>query len=100
MTNQEKLDEMYDKVNNMHDIIKGMRSRERIGNIMKVLYWIIILGLAFGAYYYVKPVVDTVAPQIEGMQRGLGQIEAISKQFPEVGAIKGAYQSFKNKYSN
>lgn len=106
MTNQEKLDEMYDKVDEIYGIVRGMRNRERISNIMKVLYWLIIIGAAFGAYYYVKPVVDTVVPKIESVQKGLDQINNVGKQIngvteslPEVNTVKTIIQNIKDKYS-
>lgn len=98
MTNQEKLDEMYDKVDEMYEILRGMRSRERLSNIMKVLYWLVVLGIAFGAYYYVKPVIDTVTPKIESVQKGLDQINNMSKQLPEVNTVKGIFDNIKDKY--
>ncbi len=107
MTNQDKLDEMYDKVDEIYDIVRGMRNRERISNIMKVLYWVVIIGAAFGAYYYVKPVVDTVVPKIESVQKGIDQINNVGKQLngvseslPEVGTVKNIIQNIKDKYSS
>ena len=29
------------------------------GRIMKVIYWIVIIGVAIGAYYYIQPYIDS-----------------------------------------
>lgn len=38
----------------LHSIKRGMLW----GRVMRVAYWIIILGAAIGAYYYIEPYID------------------------------------------
>lgn len=39
-------------------ILKGMRRSNRLATIFKVFYWLVIIGLGFGAYYFIEPYVD------------------------------------------
>lgn len=42
---------------------KMLRSIQRgifFSRIIRVVYWIIILGIAFGIYYYIEPYIDSV----------------------------------------
>ncbi len=39
-------------------ILKGIRRNQRISATFRVLYWIVILGSAIGAYYYLQPYID------------------------------------------
>ena len=38
-----------------NDILRGIRSSMRLARFMTVLYWVIIIGISFGAYYFVQP---------------------------------------------
>ena len=39
-------------------ILKGIRRAGRIGVVWKILYWVIILSISYGAYVYVQPYID------------------------------------------
>lgn len=39
--------------------VKLMRRSARIGNIMRIVYWLFIIGLSVGALYFLQPFVDT-----------------------------------------
>ncbi len=41
-------------------ILRQMRRISRIGGIVKILYWTLIIGLSFGAYYFIQPYVDAM----------------------------------------
>ncbi|MDQ5971840.1 MAG: hypothetical protein QG566_786 [Patescibacteria group bacterium] len=41
-------------------ILKGIRSAQRRAQIMKIVYWIIILGITFGAYYFIQPYIESL----------------------------------------
>jgi hypothetical protein len=41
-------------------ILKGIRRAQRRAEIMKVIYWIIILGITFGAYYFIQPYIESL----------------------------------------
>jgi hypothetical protein len=41
-----------------NSILRGIRRSNRIGAVVKVLYWVLIIGLSYGAYVSVQPYVD------------------------------------------
>ena len=41
-------------------MLKRLQSNMRWGRFFHALYWIIILGSAFGAYYFVQPYIDQI----------------------------------------
>lgn len=41
-------------------MLKRIRGSQKTARMFKVIYWVIIIGLALGAYYYVKPVYESV----------------------------------------
>ena len=51
-------------------ILKSMRRAGRLATVFRVFYWLVIIGLGFGAYYFIEPYVDqfkTVYTQFNGM---------------------------------
>jgi hypothetical protein len=41
-------------------ILRSMRNSMRWGRIMTVVYWILIIGISVGAFYFLQPYVDQV----------------------------------------
>ncbi|MBI2046513.1 MAG: hypothetical protein HYT28_03805 [Parcubacteria group bacterium] len=52
-------------------ILKRLQSNMRWGRFMHAVYWIIIIGSAFGAYYFVQPYIDQII-QMYGKLQGIG----------------------------
>lgn len=38
-------------------ILKGIRRTGRLATAFKIFYWLLIIGLGFGAYYFIEPYV-------------------------------------------
>ena len=41
-----------------NSILKSIRRSNRVGTIMRVVYWVVILGLSYGAYVVVQPYIN------------------------------------------
>lgn len=39
-------------------LLKQMRRSQKIGRTMQVLYWLVIVGLAVGAFYFLQPWIE------------------------------------------
>ncbi|MDE2038005.1 MAG: hypothetical protein KGI69_02160 [Patescibacteria group bacterium] len=50
-----ELDLVRKMVEENNDILRGLRRSNRITTVMRVLYWVVIVGLSFGAFYLVQP---------------------------------------------
>ena len=94
-TNQEKLDDMYKLVQENHEVLHDLLRRERLATFGRVLYWIIVLGTLFGAYYYVKPIVQVFMPQYESFNTAIQKINDASYNLPEVNSIKNFFETLK-----
>ena len=106
LNNQEKLDEVYeivkrmeahhavldDDIEDMHSTLNWIRRRERMRMIFSVLYWIFIIGIVFGAYYYIEPILDYTMSQF-GLSNLLKSIETGVGGLPDLKNIKDAIQS-------
>ena len=41
-----------------NDILRSIQRSMRLARIMSILYWVIIIGSAVGAYYFIQPYLD------------------------------------------
>ena len=39
-------------------MLRQMRRAQRIASFMRVVYWLIILGIGIGAFYFIQPYID------------------------------------------
>ncbi|MFZ2484561.1 MAG: hypothetical protein WAX80_00835 [Minisyncoccia bacterium] len=42
-------------------ILHSMQRSMRLGHIMRIIYWLFIIGSAVGAYYLIQPYIDSLA---------------------------------------
>ena len=49
-------------------LLKKMRRRQFWGTLTSVLYWIIVLGVSFGAYYFLQPYLEKMKELFLGFQ--------------------------------
>lgn len=52
-------------------ILRKMRSSMRWSRAFRIVYWVIIIGAAIGAFYYIQPYID----QLVGVYSGLGNLQ-------------------------
>ncbi|MBI3019894.1 MAG: hypothetical protein HYY60_01020 [Parcubacteria group bacterium] len=65
-------------VEDNHRMIKSMHRSMQIGRVFTALYWIAIIAIGFGAYYYVQPFIEpfistgkTALQNVKDVQEGL-----------------------------
>ena len=106
LNNQEKLDEVYeivkrmeahhealdDDIEDMHSTLNWLRRRERIRMILATFYWIFIIGIVFGAYYYIEPILNYTMSQF-GLSDILKSFENGVSGLPDLKNIKNVLQA-------
>ena len=51
-------------------ILKSIQRATRASMAMKVIYWVIILGITFGAYYFIQPYLEFMTGALGKAQDG------------------------------
>ena len=59
-------------------MLHDMERRERWTRIMSWIYWIVIIGSALGAYYFLQPYIDSVKKLFEALPNAV----SVLKSFP------------------
>ena len=83
ISNEEKLDHIYQMTLENHEILKSIRRQQYFGNAMRVFYWMVILGAIGGMYYYVRPFVQILGENSAKIQETIIQFNELKNQLPE-----------------
>jgi hypothetical protein len=67
---RELLERCVNLVTENNKILRSMRRSQMWANVARVFYWALIIGSAFGAYYFIQPYID----QILGVYGGAGAV--------------------------
>jgi hypothetical protein len=87
-TTEELVQETYDLAQENHNILKQLQSSVRWKRYFKISYWIIIISLAMGAYYYIQPAIDKIKGVSETVGTGLENLTKLGN-FTEINKPSG-----------
>lgn len=76
-----------------NEILKKMHRGAVWGRVFRVLYWVIVLGAMFGAYYILQPFLDSLLDAYTSLMGGVESIQSISDSLPDFGSLFGGSQS-------
>ncbi len=60
-----------------NDILRSIQSSMRFARFMSILYWVIIIGASFGAYYLIQPYIDTLMSVSGGAKTKLNEVSGL-----------------------
>ncbi|OGD67447.1 hypothetical protein A2442_03000 [Candidatus Campbellbacteria bacterium RIFOXYC2_FULL_35_25] len=77
---KELLEENLEVSKENNEILSKIWSDVKWKRITKFIYWLIIIGLALGAYYYVQPIIEGFSQGYGSVGKGIGAlVENIKK---------------------
>ena len=57
-----------------NDILRGIQSSMRLSRFMSILYWVVIIGASFGAYYFIQPYIDQIMGAYGGAKSQINDV--------------------------
>ena len=77
MSPEEKklLEETLELAKENNQILHSMRRSMRFQRMMTILYWVLIVGSAVGAYYFIQPYVDQMIGIYNGASGALNNLK-------------------------
>jgi hypothetical protein len=80
MDDKEKqlLREMYEMTEENNRILKKMNRRAFWSGFFRLFYWVIVLAIAFGAYYYVQPYLKALLNTYNSISTQVGQVKNVT----------------------
>ena len=55
---EKKVQKALDLAEENNTMLRKMRRSMRIANVVRVIYWVVIIGAAIGAYYFIQPYIE------------------------------------------
>ena len=79
MTPEEKslLERTYKMTLENNELLRHMRRAARWASVMRYIYWIIIIVLSFGAYYFIQPYIDFLTSTLSGLHGSNGSSDSM-----------------------
>lgn len=89
MTPEEKslLERTYKLAEENNSILRGIRRSNRWGIAFKIFYWLVILGVTFGAFYFLQPYIESSLKLVSQAQDSIKTIGDTVNQVQ--GALNG-----------
>ncbi len=84
--------ETLDMTRENNAMLIKLRHAQKIANMYRVFYWLVIIFISFGSYYYVKPYLGTIFNYYGSMTGGA---ENISKSIPDLKHIQDLLNQMK-----
>ncbi len=96
LTNQEKLEEIYKMTVENHSVLVSLRNQQRLANVMRIIYWLVIIGAFAGVFYYLSPAIDMITSNKDKANNAFQQFNDLRQSLPETKAIDSLLKSIKS----
>ncbi len=60
-----------------NDILRSIQRHMRLGRLVTLLYWVILIAGVFGTYYYFQPYIQKVVGAYQSAQGSVSKFEAL-----------------------
>ena len=76
LTNEQKLEAMYELTVENHEMLKTIRRQYYFQNAFRIFYWLVILGAIGGAYIYVRPLIEVFTGNSEKIESSFSEFKS------------------------
>jgi hypothetical protein len=73
---KEKIDKTYELSLENNKLLHSIHRRAKWSFVSRIVYWLIILGIGVGAFYYLKPYVDNLMKVYESVRQTESKIQS------------------------
>ncbi len=91
----DKLEEILELTKENNRILHSLRGAQRRASAFRLLYWLVIIGLGFGAFYYIQPYLEQIMSVYSGAQDSIANIQNASASIGN-GDWKSILDSYKS----
>lgn len=86
------LQQNLDLARENNEMLKKIRSIQKWQQVYRIAYWVVVLGISFGAYYYLQPYLEKVLSIYTGQASAMN---GLSKSFSDVNYLNQLLEQFK-----
>ncbi len=88
----ERLTAIENKLEENNRILVRMRRVQRNSQLFRLFYWLVIVGLTLGAFYYIEPYLKQLTQIYSGIQ---DTQQNIQKAIPDIGNVQNLLDQLK-----
>ena len=77
-----------------NELLHKMNNAQRWGRFFKIFYWMVILGLSFGVYYYLQGPLEQLLGTYKGLIGGVDKIQKSASSLPDSQTINSLLEKF------
>lgn len=70
-------------------MLRNLQSAMRWSRFFRIAYWVVIIGVAVGAFYFLQPFIDRIRDTFGLAQSGIQGVERVGDRLPD---LKGLLQ--------
>lgn len=78
----QKMEELLELTKENNKMLHALRRSQRVTTFFSFVYWVVILGSIFGAYYYFQPTIQKYVGALETSIETLQQLEGAAGAMP------------------
>lgn len=68
-------------------LLRKMHRAAIMGRAFRLLYWITIIGLSVGAYYFIQPYVEQVQGVFGNLKDGVASVKDAASELGDIGTL-------------
>ena len=86
MTPEEKslLERTYKLVEENNGMLRSIRRTNRFSVVLRIIYWVVIIGVSFGAFYLIQPYVNTLMSMYGQVSGNANTVQAASNSLKDL----------------
>ena len=86
------LEENLELAKENNELLKKVRNTQKLAQIYRIVYWVVIIGASYGAYYFVQPYIGGILDVYSG-----GGLDSLNSEgmngVPDLNSLQGLLQS-------
>lgn len=88
MDQEKQLQEILELTRENNHLLKGVHRRARWGMFFWILRWAIVVGILFGAYYYVEPYIQKATDTYQKTTQTIQHLQSSADKITNNGAVQ------------
>jgi len=81
---KELLQKTFELAEENNKILHQIRRSNRLSSFFRIFYWVIIIGVSIGAFYYLEPYLNSVTKAYRSLQTDLNSVKSVTSKLPSL----------------
>ena len=77
------LQDTFDLTKENNKILRNMRRSQKISTFITISYWVVIVGISIGAFYFLQPYIGQVQNFIKESGDSINQLKNVGNYLPK-----------------